>query len=79
MPDILFIVLLALVIFGPKKLPELASQAGKYLTQFRRMRRELMEQMEAEISKIGIAEQADDAASKPTAPAAQTMTTGEPI
>jgi len=56
MPDILFIVALALVILGPKRLPELASRAGKYLAQFRRMKHELMEQVEAEIGKIGVAE-----------------------
>jgi Sec-independent protein translocase protein TatA len=52
MPDILFIVLLALVIFGPRKLPELASHAGRYLAQFRRMKRELTDLMEAEMSKV---------------------------
>jgi TatA/E family protein of Tat protein translocase len=52
MPDILFIMVLALVIFGPGKLPELASHAGKYLAQFRRMKRELTGLMEAEMSKI---------------------------
>ena len=64
MPDILFIVLLALVILGPAKLPELASHAGKYLAQFRRMKRELTGLMEAEMSKIGTAEEGKDAASK---------------
>ena len=34
MPDILFILLLALVIFGPKKLPEIARQIAKYMAQF---------------------------------------------
>jgi Sec-independent protein translocase protein TatA len=64
MPDILFIVLLALVIFGPRKLPELVSHVGKYVAQFRLMKRELMEQMEAEMSKIPIAEEVGNAASK---------------
>lgn len=56
MPDILFIVALALVIFGPKKLPELASHAGKYLAQFSRMKRELLQQMEAEVGQIRVTE-----------------------
>jgi Sec-independent protein translocase protein TatA len=49
MLDVLFILLLALVIFGPKKLPELAMQAGKYLAQFRQVKGQLMEQISSEI------------------------------
>jgi len=52
MPDILFIAVLALVIFGPGKLPELARQLGKYQAQFRRIKREVTGLMEAEMSKI---------------------------
>jgi len=37
MPDILFILLLALVIFGPKKLPEITGLIGKRLANFRRL------------------------------------------
>lgn len=48
MPDILFILLLALVIFGPKKLPEIARQIGKHLAQFRRLKRELLDQISGE-------------------------------
>jgi TatA/E family protein of Tat protein translocase len=52
MPDMLFILLLALVIFGPKKLPELARQLGKYRAQFKQMQRELTNQLETEMSNI---------------------------
>jgi len=52
MPDILFIVLLALVIFGPKKLPEIARQVGKYLAQFRQVKGELMQQISGEIRSL---------------------------
>jgi len=52
MPDILFIVLLALVIFGPKKLPEIARQAGKYLAQFKQVKGELMQQISGEIRSL---------------------------
>jgi len=62
--DILFIALLALVIFGPAKLPELARQLGRYQVQFRRMKRELTGQLEAEINKIRIEEEGKDAAGK---------------
>ena len=52
MPDMIFILLLALVIFGPKKLPEIARQCGKYLVQFRRMKDEVMNQIEGEMLKL---------------------------
>jgi sec-independent protein translocase protein TatB len=74
MPDILFILVLALVIFGPKKLPELGRQLGKYHAQFRRMKREWTGLMETEMSKIREAEEVDQAVGKAVAPAAQTAT-----
>ena len=48
MPDMLFILLLALVIFGPRKLPEIANQIGKHLAQFRRLKSELLDQISGE-------------------------------
>lgn len=35
--EILVILLLALIVLGPEKLPNAARQAGKYLSEFRRM------------------------------------------
>ncbi len=35
--EILVIMVLALIVLGPDKLPEAAKQAGKYLSEFRRM------------------------------------------
>jgi Sec-independent protein translocase protein TatA len=52
MPDMLFILLLALVIFGPRKLPEMARQVGKYLAQLRSMKSEIMSQIEDEMRKL---------------------------
>jgi Sec-independent protein translocase protein TatA len=49
MPDMLFILLLALVLLGPKKLPQVAAQIGKYLAEFHRVRRELLDQVSAEV------------------------------
>ena len=56
MPDILFILLLALVIFGPKKLPEIARQIAKYMTQFQRMSNDFKRQLESEMLKIELEE-----------------------
>lgn len=52
MPDILFILFLALVVLGPKKLPQVAAQAGKFLAQFQRMKRDLLDQVNGELLRI---------------------------
>ncbi|HXE08480.1 MAG TPA: twin-arginine translocase TatA/TatE family subunit [Acidobacteriaceae bacterium] len=54
--DSAFIVILALLLFGPKKLPVLARQLGKLMADFRRASNEFRSQMEEELR---IAEQAD--------------------
>ena len=56
MPDILFILLLALVIFGPKKLPEIARQIAKYMLQFQKMSNDFKRQLESEMLKIELEE-----------------------
>jgi sec-independent protein translocase protein TatB len=55
-PDTAVLVLLALLLFGPKKLPVLARQLGKLMADFRRASNEFRTQMEEELR---ISEQAD--------------------
>ncbi|MDE1176062.1 MAG: twin-arginine translocase TatA/TatE family subunit [Edaphobacter sp.] len=47
--DSAFIFILALILFGPKKLPELARQLGKLMGEFRRASNEFRIQMEDEL------------------------------
>ena len=54
--DSAFIIVLALLLFGPKKLPVLARQLGKLMAEFRRASNEFRTQMEEELR---IAEQAE--------------------
>ena len=54
--DTALIFFIALLLFGPKKLPELARQLGKLMGEFRRASNEFRMQMEEELR---IAEQAD--------------------
>jgi sec-independent protein translocase protein TatB len=68
MPDILFILVLALVIFGPKKLPEVMRQIAKFMAQFRVMRDDLKRQIEGEMLKIEL-EEKQKAAAPPPVPA----------
>jgi len=65
MPDVLFILILALIIFGPKKLPEIARQLAKYMAQFRVMRDDLKRQLEGELLKIEL-EEKEKAPATPT-------------
>jgi sec-independent protein translocase protein TatB len=54
--DSAFLILLALLLFGPKKLPVLARQLGKLMADFRRASNEFRTQMEEELR---ISEQAE--------------------
>ena len=74
MPDILFILVLALVIFGPKKLPEVARQVAKFMAQFRMMRDDLRRQVQSELLKIELEEKEakQNAALEPPKPAPET-------
>lgn len=71
-PEMLFIFVLALLIFGPKKLPELGRTLGKGLAEFRRASNELKGSLEREMNNIEQeTKAAANAASQPaTAPAA---------
>jgi len=44
-----FIFLLALIIFGPKKLPEIGRQIGKALAEFKRYSNDFKYQLESEV------------------------------
>ncbi len=53
-PEMMFIFILALIIFGPKKLPEIGRQIGKGLSEFKRASREFQSQIEDEVRKLEI-------------------------
>jgi sec-independent protein translocase protein TatB len=50
--ETIFLFFLALIIFGPKKLPEIARQVGKALNELRRASNEFKAQIESEISQL---------------------------
>jgi sec-independent protein translocase protein TatB len=54
----IFIFLLALVVVGPKRLPELARQLGKYMAEFKRASNEFKNQLETEMMNIELDERA---------------------
>jgi len=50
--EMAFIFILALIIFGPKKLPEIGRQIGKFMAEFKRASNEFKWQLEAEMRQI---------------------------
>ncbi len=48
-PEILLILALALLVFGPKKLPEIGRSIGRAMREFRRTSDEIKEKIEEEI------------------------------
>ena len=54
--ETIFLFFLALIIFGPKKLPEIARQVGKYMNEFKRASNEFKAQIEQEISNLEVHE-----------------------
>ena len=49
-PEFLLIVVLALVVLGPKRLPEIANKIGAWVGQARRMTRVMKRQLEEELN-----------------------------
>src|SRR6266404_3335960 len=77
MPELIIIFVIALIIFGPRKLPELGRSLGKSLAEFKRASNELRSTLEEEIR---LEEQkptidASKAAAAATPPPASTSTT----
>jgi len=54
MPDTIFIFLLALILFGPKKLPEIGRKIGKFMADFKRTSEDFKSQFQTEMEKSGV-------------------------
>lgn len=65
----IFLFFLALILFGPKKLPEIGRQIGRFMNEFRRASNEFRSQIESEIHSL-------EAQSKPQILAPQRAKTG---
>lgn len=49
MPELIIILVIALIIFGPRKLPELGKSLGRSLNEFKRASQDLQNSLEQEI------------------------------
>ncbi len=54
--EMLFLVLLALILFGPRKLPEIARQMGRFMAEFRRASSDFQSQIHEEVRKLELEE-----------------------
>ncbi len=54
MPEIIFILVLALLIFGPKRLPQVGRTLGRGLREFRQATNDLKRTVETEISSVDV-------------------------
>ena len=52
--ETIFLFFLALIIFGPKKLPEIARKVGKVMNEFKRASNDFKAQIEQEISNLEV-------------------------
>jgi sec-independent protein translocase protein TatB len=75
-PEMIFIFLLALIIFGPKKLPEIGRQIGRALHEFKRASNEFKSQIESEISQLDLEPDRQILAPKPPVGTVATGTVG---
>jgi TatA/E family protein of Tat protein translocase len=57
MPELIIILVIALIIFGPRKLPDLGRSLGKSIGEFRRASNELKSTLEEEIRLEEVKEQ----------------------
>ena len=71
MPELIIIFVIALIIFGPRKLPELGRSLGKSLAEFKKASNELRNTLEEEIR----IEEQKEASSKATANTSSTSST----
>lgn len=67
-PEMLFLGLLALLLFGPRRLPEMGRQIGKALSQFKRASTEFQTQLEDEVRQLEVQEDSQRSIAPPTPP-----------
>lgn len=72
MPEMLLILAVALIVFGPKKLPDLAKSLGRAFGEFKKATNEMKESLEIDSSMSDIRKSFDQVSSKITSSADET-------
>ena len=79
MPELIIIFVIALIIFGPRKLPELGRSLGKSLAEFKKASNELRSTLEEEIRVEEHQQRTNVESPKPTAAQAPAPTPLSPV
>lgn len=84
MPELIVIFIVALIVFGPRKLPELGKSLGKSLAEFKRASNELRNTLDEEIRveerkapPVQVAAPPTDPAALPSPAAPETIARGQ--
>jgi len=56
--EMIFLFFLVLILFGPKKMPEIGRQVARFLNEFRRASNEFRSQIESEINSLDVSSNA---------------------
>ncbi|MGQ0735796.1 MAG: TatA/E family twin arginine-targeting protein translocase [Acidobacteriota bacterium] len=75
MPELIIILVIALIIFGPRKLPELGKSLGRSINEFKRASTELQSTLEQEIKL----EEQKEAPAKPRSDAGTPSDAGQSV
>ena len=67
-PEMLFLGLLALLLFGPKRLPGIGRQIGRAMGEFKRASSEFQNQLEEEVRQLEVKEDSQRSIAPPAAP-----------
>lgn len=76
--ELLFLAFLALMVFGPQKLPEIARTAAKLMAELRRAGNEFRYSLEEEMRTLEVHEAEAKRPALPPAPVAGAVATGRP-
>src|SRR5436309_11214867 len=79
MPELIIILVIALIIFGPRKLPELGRSLGKSIGEFKKASNELRSTIEEEIRVEETRTPRATVVTPPPAPAPTTTTAVAPV
>jgi TatA/E family protein of Tat protein translocase len=78
LPEILFILVVALLVFGPRRLPEIGRGIGKALGEFRRATNDLKRSIDTEVTLEEVREGKPSSSSPPAAPLAAAVPPAAP-